>query len=107
MGSSKIKGNHNREKLKKMKETAKRHSKEDQGSSIEKKNIKRQDKENQNVFENNLKEPNEHNKYKKIHILDLLNCFKNPAEARTRLNISWDELSEAEVSHLERMVEEN
>ena len=35
MGSSKIKENHNREKLKKMKETVKRHSKKDQGSPSE------------------------------------------------------------------------
>ena len=111
MGSSKIKENHNRDKLKKMKETVKRHSKEDQGSPSEKKNIKCQDKEHQNVFENNLTGPNEYNKryqrHKKTHILDVLNRFKDPAEAMRRLNISWNELSEAEVSHLETMVEEN
>ena len=45
--------------------------------------------------------------YRKIHISDLVNHFKDPAEARRRLNISWNELSEAEVSHLESMVEEN
>ena len=59
-----------------MKETAKRHSKEDQDSPSEKKKIKCQDKERQNVFENNLTEPNECNKgyqmYKKTHILDVL-----------------------------------
>ena len=62
MFSSKIKENHNRGKLKKMKETAKRHSKEDEGSRSEKKNTKCQDKEHQNVFENNMTEPNEYNK---------------------------------------------
>ena len=80
MGSSKIKENHNREKLKKMKETAKRHSKKDQVSQSEKKNIKCEDNKHQNVFENNQTEPNEDNKgyqmYKKIHILDLLNRYK-------------------------------
>ena len=45
--------------------------------------------------------------YKKTHILDVLNRFKDPAEAMRRLNISWNELSEVEVSHLESMVEEN
>ena len=35
-------------------------------------------------------------------IADFLNRFKDPAEARRRLNISWNKLSEAEVSHLER-----
>ena len=35
-------------------------------------------------------------------IPDFLNRFKDPAEARRRLNISWNKLSEAEVSHLER-----
>ena len=111
MGSSKIKENHNREKLKKMKETVKRHSKEDQGSPSEKKNIKCQHKEHQNFFENNLTEPNEYNKryqmYKKTRILDVLNRFKDPAEAMRRLNISWNELSEVKVSHLESMVQEN
>ena len=111
MGSSKIKQNHNLEKPKKLKETGKWHSKEDQDSPSEKKNIKYQDEEHQNVFENNLIEPNEYNKgypmYKKTHILDVLNPFKDPAEAMSRLNISWNELSEAEVSHLENMVEEN
>ena len=80
MGSSKIKENHNREKLKKMKETVKRQSKKDQGSPIEKKNIKWQDKEHQNVLENNLAEPNKYNKRyqmrKKTHILDVLNRFR-------------------------------
>ena len=111
MGFNKIKENHNREKLKKLKETAKRHSKEDQGSPSEKKNIKWQDKEHQNVLENNLTEPGEYNKgyqmYKEIYILDVLNRFKDLAEAMSRLNISWNELSEAEVSHLESMMEEN
>ena len=45
--------------------------------------------------------------YKEIHIYDLLNPFKDPAEALRRIIISWNELSEAEVSHLESMVEEN
>ena len=111
MGSSKIKENHNREKLKKMKETEKRHSKRDQGAPSEKKNIKCQDKEHEKVFENNLREPNEYSKgyqmYKKIHIPEPLNCFKDPAEAMRRLKISWKKLSEAEVSHLESMMEEN
>ena len=48
MGSSKIKENHNREKPKKMKETAKRH-----------KNIKCQDEEYENVFKDDLTESNE------------------------------------------------
>ena len=77
MGSSKIKENHNRQKLKKKKQAAKRHSNKDQGSPSENKNIKCQDKEDQGIFENNLTEPNECNKgyqmYKKIHILNLLN----------------------------------
>ena len=112
VGSSKIKENHNRENLKKMNETGKRHSKEDQGSPSEKKNIKCQDEEHQNVFENNPIEPNEYSKgyhmYKKTHILDVVNPFKDPAEAMSRLDsISWNELSEAEVSHLESMMEEN
>ena len=38
--------------------------------------------------------------YSKIHIPDLLNHFKDPTEARVRLNIGWNELNEAEVSHL-------
>ena len=71
MGFSKIKENHNQEKTKKMKETAKRHSKGDQGSPSEQKNIKCQDMENENIFE---VEPNEYNKgyqmYRKIHISD-------------------------------------
>ena len=94
-----------------MKETAKRHSKEDQDSPSEKKNIKSQEKEHQNLFENNLTEPNEYNKgyqmYKETYILDVLNRFKDPAEAVRRLNIRWNELSEDEVSHLERMMEKN
>ena len=44
---------------------------------------------------------------RKIHIHDPLNRFKDPTKARRRLNISWNELAEAEVSHLESMVEEN
>ena len=108
MGSSKIKENHNREKPRKMKETAKRHSRGDQGSPSGKKNIKCQDKEPENVFEDHLTEPNEYSKgyhmYRKIHIPDR---FKDPREARRRLNISWNELSEAEVSMVESMVEEN
>ena len=75
------------------------------------KDTKCQYKEHQNVFKNNLTEPNEYNKgyqmYKKIHMLDLLNRFKDSAKARRRLNISWDELSEAEVSHLESIVEKS
>ena len=93
-----------------MKETTKRHSKEDQGSPSEKKNIKCQDKGHQNIFENNLTESNECYKgcqmYKKTHILDVFTCFKDPAEAMRTLNISWNELSEAEGSHLETMVKE-
>ena len=54
MGSSKIKENHNREKPKKMKERAKQHSKGDQGSPSEKKNIKCQDKRHEQVFEDHL-----------------------------------------------------
>ena len=54
-----------------MKETRKRHSKEDQGSTSEKKSIKCQDGEHRNVSENNLTEPNEYNKgcqiYKKTY----------------------------------------
>ena len=111
MGSSKIKENHNRKKPKNMKETAKGHSKGDQGFPSEKKNIKCQDKEHEKDFEDNLTEPNEYNKdhqmYRKIHIPGLLNLFKDPAEATRKLKISWNELSEAEVSHLESMVEEN
>ena len=45
--------------------------------------------------------------YKKTHIPDVLTRFKDPVEAMRRLNISWSELSEAEGSHLESMVEEN
>ena len=45
--------------------------------------------------------------YRKIHIPDLLDYFKDPTEARRRLNIHWNELGEAEVSHLESTVEEN
>ena len=60
MGSIKIKENHNREKPKKMKETAKRH-----------KNIKCQDKEYENVFKDDLTESNEYSIgyqiYRKIH----------------------------------------
>ena len=49
MASSKSSENHNWEKPKKMKETAKRH-KEDQGSPSEKKNIKCQEKWHEKVF---------------------------------------------------------
>ena len=42
-----------------MKETAKQHSKGDQGSASEKKNIKCQDKAHENIFEDHLTEPNE------------------------------------------------
>ena len=74
MGSSKIKENHNQEKTRKMKETAKRHSKGDEGSPSEQKNIKCQDMEHENVFEDNRTEPNEYNKgyqiYRKIHVPD-------------------------------------
>ena len=45
--------------------------------------------------------------YKETYILDVLNRFKDLTEAMSRLNISWNELSEAEVSHLESMMEEN
>ena len=45
--------------------------------------------------------------YKKTYIPDLLNRFKDPVEAMKKLNINWNELSEAELSHLESMVEEN
>ena len=72
MGSKKIKENHNREKPKKIKETAKRHSKGDQGSQSEKKNIKCQDKGYENVFEDHLTKPNVYSKgfqiYRKIDI---------------------------------------
>ena len=111
MSSSKIKENHNREKPNKMKETVKRQSKGDQGSPAEKKNIKCQEKEHENVFEDHLTEPHEYNKgyqmNRKIHIPHLFNRFKDPTEARMRLKISWNELKDAELSHLERMVEEN
>ena len=104
MGSSKIKENRNREKPKKMKETAKRNKRGDQGSPNEKMNIKCKDKEFGNVFEDNLIEPNEYSKgyqmYRNIQIPDLLNRFKDPMEARMRLNSRWNELSEFEVSHL-------
>ena len=63
MGSRKIKENHNREKPKKMKKNKKNTSKQnkegDEGSPSEKKNVKCQDKEHENVFENNLTGPNE------------------------------------------------
>ena len=78
MGSKKIKENHNREKPKKMKETTKRHSKGDQGSPSEKKNIKCQGKGCENIFEDHLTKPNEYNKgyhiYSKIHVLK----YKSP-----------------------------
>ena len=48
MGSKKIKENHNREKPKKMKETAKRNKKGDQAPPSEKKNIKCQNKDHEN-----------------------------------------------------------
>ena len=55
----------------------KTHGKEgDEGSPSEKKNVKCQDKEHENVFENNLTGPSEYSKgyqtKRKIHILDLL-----------------------------------
>ena len=88
MGSSKIKGNRNQKKRKRLKETAKRNKKGDQGSPNKKKNIKSQDKEHENVLEDNLTEFNEYSKiyqmYRKKHILDLLNRFKDPTEARRR-----------------------
>ena len=88
MDSSKIKGNRNQKKRKRMKETAKRNKKGDQGSPNKKKNIKSQDKEHENVFKDNLTEFNEYSKsyqmYRKKHILDLLNRFKDPTEARRR-----------------------
>ena len=103
MGSSKIKANRNREKPKKRKEKAKRNKKGDQGSPREKKNIKCQDNEHENVFEDNLTESNEYSEdyqmYKNMQIPDLLNRFKDPTEARMRPNIVWNELSEAGVSH--------
>ena len=46
-------------------------------------------------------------KYTRKLILDVLNSFNDPAEAISRLNIGWKELSEAEVSQLEIAVEEN
>ena len=62
-------------------------------------------------FSEITQQPNEYSKgyqmYRKIPIPDRLNRFKDPAEAKVRLNISWNELSETEVSHLENMVEEN
>ena len=80
MGSSKIKENHNQEKPKKMKKkkqkTSKQNKEGDQGSPGEKKNVKCQLKEHENVFENNLTGPNEYSKSyqmdRKIHIPDLL-----------------------------------
>ena len=58
-----------------------------QGSSSEKKNIKCHDKEHENAFKDNLTEPNEYSKgyqiYRKIHIPDLLNRFKEWAQ------LSW------------------
>ena len=59
-----------------MKTTWKQNKEEDQASPSEKKNIKCPDKEHENIFENNLTEPNEYSKgyhrYRKIHIPDLL-----------------------------------
>ena len=82
MGSSKIKENHNREKKNenekknKKQKTSKQNKERDQGSSGEKKNVKCQVKEHENVFENNLTGPNEYSKSyqmdRKIHIPDLL-----------------------------------
>ena len=80
MDSRKIKENHNREKPKKMKKNKKNTSKQnkegDEGSPSEKKNVKCQDKEHENVFENNLTGPSEYSKgyqtERKIHIPDLL-----------------------------------
>ena len=62
VGFSKIKENRNREKPKKKKKSSKQNKEGDQGSPSEKKNIKCQDKEHKNVFENNLTEPNEYSK---------------------------------------------
>ena len=45
--------------------------------------------------------------YRNVHIPDPFNRFKDPAGARRRLDISWNELSEAEESHLESMAEKN
>ena len=45
--------------------------------------------------------------YEKTYILDVLNRFKDPAEAMRKLNIRRNELSEDEVSHLENMVQKN
>ena len=91
MGSSKIKKNHKQEEPKKIKKASKQSQEGDQGSPSEKKNTKCQDKEHENVFENNLTEPNEYSKgyqtYRKVHIPDLL-------------NISWNNLSKAKASHL-------
>ena len=111
MDYSKIKEYLNQEKTSKMKEIAKRHHEGDQGSASEKRKIKCSGKGHKNVFEDHLTEPNECSKgyqmYRKIHILDLLNRFKDPTEARMRISISWNELSEAKLSHLEHMLEEN
>ena len=72
MDPRKIKENHNRDKQQKMKETAKQNRKGDQRSLNDKKNIKCKDKEFENVFEDNLTEPNQYTKgyqiYRKIHI---------------------------------------
>ena len=59
-----------------------------------KKSIKCQDKEHENVFENNLTEPNEYNKgyqaYKKIHIPDLLPFSgSNGSKDETRHQLEW------------------
>ena len=55
MGSRKIKENHDRQKPKKMKKNTSKQNKEgDEGFPSEKKNVKRQDKEHESVFENNL-----------------------------------------------------
>ena len=84
MGSRKVKENHNREKPKKMKKnktkqkknTLKQSKEGDEGSPSEKKNVKCQDMEHENVFENNLTGPSEYSKgyqtERKIHISDLL-----------------------------------
>ena len=55
-------------------------------------------------FSEITQQPNEYSKgyqmYRKIPIPDRLNRFKDPAEAKVRLNIRWNELSETEVSHM-------
>ena len=83
MGSSKIRKIRT-ERITKENKRNRETEKGDQGSPSEKTNIKfqdKQDKEHEDVFENNLAEPNEYSKgyqmHKKIHISDLLYCFKD------------------------------